>query len=106
VQGSGDEKHGSLFVKTVAKRLARLEEQFVPPDQKARKCLRLIVCRYGAKTTLENATCKRTLSPDGTVMEFVEVFGSNEGPDRVTDEELDRWVASFPIEVPAMGRAG
>jgi hypothetical protein len=44
---------------------------------------------------LENATCKRTLCPDGTVMEFVELFGSNEGPDSVTAEELDQWVASF-----------
>jgi len=88
-------------MKTVIRRLARLEDQFVPPDQKARKCLRLIVCRYGAKTSLENATCKRTLGPDGTVMELVELYGSNEGPERVTAEELDRWVASFPIEVPA-----
>ena len=91
-------------MKTVIKRLARLEDQFAPADQKARKCFRLIVCRYGAKTSLENATCKRTLCPDGTVMELVELYGSNEGPDSVTAEELDRWVATFPIEVLRMDR--
>jgi len=32
------------------------------------------------------------------------MYGSNEGPDAVTAEELDRWVASFPIEVPTMER--
>ncbi|MGA2186400.1 MAG: hypothetical protein ABSH47_25575 [Bryobacteraceae bacterium] len=91
-------------MRTVIKRLARLEDQFVPPDQKARKCFRLIVCRYGAKTSLENATCKRTLCPDGTVMELVELNGSYEGSHSVTAEELDRWVASFPIEVPGVER--
>lgn len=93
-------------MKTIVRRLGRLEDQFVPPDHKARKCFRLIVCRYGAKKGLENATCKRTLGPDGTVMELVGLYGSNEGPERVTAEELDRWVAGFPIEVPARtGRA-
>ena len=62
------------------------------------------MCRYGPKTSLETARCKRTLAPDGSVMELVELFGSNQGPDSITDEELDRWVASFPIEVPTMGR--
>ncbi|MGA2186807.1 MAG: hypothetical protein ABSH47_27680 [Bryobacteraceae bacterium] len=91
-------------MKTVIKRLARLEDQFVPPDQKARKCFRLIVCRYGAKTSLKDAKCKRTLGPDGTVMELVELYGSNDGPESVTAEELDQWVAGFPIEVPRMER--
>jgi hypothetical protein len=93
-------------MRTVARRLDRLEEQFAPADQKARKCFRLIVCRYGGKTSLENAKCRRTLSPDGTVMEMVELYGSNEEPDSVTAEELDQWVDGFPIEVPGMGRAG
>jgi hypothetical protein len=93
-------------VKTIVKRLARLEDQFVPPDQKARKCFRLIVCRYGAKTSLENARCKRTLCPDGTVAELVEMYGSNDGPESVTAEELDRWVAGFPIQGLGMERAG
>ncbi|MGA2186584.1 MAG: hypothetical protein ABSH47_26505 [Bryobacteraceae bacterium] len=92
-------------MKTVIRRLARLEDQFVPPGQKARKCFRMIVFRYGDKTSLENARCKRTLSPDGTVMEFVELVGSGPGPDSVTEEELDRWVAGFPIEVPKVERS-
>jgi len=46
----------------------------------------------------------KTLCPDGTVSELVELFGTNEGPDSVTAEELDQWVAGFPIEVPTMER--
>jgi hypothetical protein len=39
-------------------------------------------------------------------MELVELTGNYEESDRVSAEELERWVASFPIEVPAIGRAG
>ncbi|MGA2592356.1 MAG: hypothetical protein ABSH32_20790 [Bryobacteraceae bacterium] len=42
-------------------------------------------------------TCRRTLCPDGTVMESVELPTSSDGPE-LTQEELDQWVASFPAE--------
>lgn len=92
-------------MRTIVRRLARLEDQFAPADRKPRKYYRLIVCRHGSRTGLKNATCTRTLWPDGTVAELVEMYGSNEGPERIPDEEMDKWVASFPIELPAMGRA-
>jgi hypothetical protein len=62
------------------------------------------LCRYGGRTGLENATCRRTLYPDGTVTEFVEILGSNEETGRVTDEQPDEWFESFPVEVA--GRPG
>jgi len=42
---------------------------------------RMIVCRYGGRMSLKNARCRRTLCPDGTVIEFVELLGSSEGPE-------------------------
>jgi hypothetical protein len=47
---------------------------------------------------LEDATCRRTLWPDGTVFEMIEFNKHNEGPDELTDEELDRWLESFPVD--------
>ena len=41
----------------------------------------------------------RTLCADGTVMEFVELDGSNDGLGSISAEGLDRWVAGFPIRV-------
>jgi hypothetical protein len=92
-------------VRTVVRRLVRLEEHFAPADRKPRRYYRLVVCKWGSRTGLENATCRRTLCRDGTVAELVELYGSNEGPESIPDKELDKWVTSFPIEVPAMQRA-
>jgi hypothetical protein len=79
-------------VKAIARRLRRLQDQFLPADGKQR-CLRLVIYSSGAK----NVTCRRTLCPDGTVMESVELPTSSDGPE-LTQEELDQWVASFPAE--------
>ena len=43
---------------------------------------------------LERSTCKRTLCQDGTLMELVELHGN---PDGLNDEELEKWIATFPI---------
>ena len=91
-------------MRTVIRRLARLEDQFVLAGRRPLRVHRLVLCRYGGKGSLASATCQRTLCPDGTVNEFVELDGSNDGPGSVTAEELDRWVAGFPIQV--LGNAG
>ena len=46
---------------------------------------------------LEGATCRRTLCPNGTVLESVEFTTRNDDRE-LTQEELDKWVASFPVE--------
>jgi hypothetical protein len=56
-----------------------------------------VLCMAGGDKSLEHAKCARTLWPDGTLFEMVRLNWSNEGSDKVTDEELDRWVEGFPI---------
>ena len=55
--------------------------------------LRRVDCIPG----FEDAACWRTLLRDGTVSESV-VLGTSSTGRELTDDELDRWVASFPIE--------
>ena len=52
----------------------------------------------GSKLCLEDATCKRTMCSDGTLLEVVDFKKHNEGPDELTDEELNRWLESFSVE--------
>jgi hypothetical protein len=56
----------------------------------------------GPKPSLEDATCSRTLWPDGTLLEMVRFRKHNEGPDDLTDEELDKWVASFQVKTTGL----
>ena len=84
---------------TMMRRLNRLEDQFVLVGRRPLRVHRPVLCKYGGRGSLDNATCTRTLCPDGTVVEFVELDGSNDGPGSVSAEELDRWVNSFPIQL-------
>jgi hypothetical protein len=52
----------------------------------------------GRNLDLENSWCQRTLCADGTVCESVALATGNDGRE-VADEELDEWIATFPIEV-------
>ena len=85
-------------MKAIARRLRRLEDQFAPADGKPRDRFRLVLRSAGLlNPSLENATCRRTLCPNGTVLESVEFTTSSNGRE-LTQEELDQWVASFPVE--------
>ncbi len=57
--------------------------------------LRIVVGRTGPRS-LENCDCIRTLCQDGTLLEVVGLHGGNLGG--LSDEELDEWVARFPVE--------
>jgi hypothetical protein len=59
----------------------------------------MVIRIAGSKPSLEVATCSRTLWPDGTLFEMVQFNQHNEGSDEPTDQELDSWVESFPVEV-------
>ena len=61
-------------MKTVTRRLRRLEDQIASVDR------------------------PRTLCSDGTLLEMVRFDKYNAGPDELTDEELDRWVESCPVQ--------
>jgi hypothetical protein len=69
-----------------------------PPPEKPRPRPRLPVMRLGSQLALADAECARTLCPDGTVMELVEFQNRREGPDEISEEELDRWADGFPVE--------
>ena len=43
---------------------------------------------------LAKSTCKRTLGQEGTLMELIHIHGN---PEAMNDEELENWIATFPI---------
>jgi hypothetical protein len=57
--------------------------------------LRVIVSRAGKPFSLATATCTRTLMAGGGLMEIVNVNGSG---DDLSDEELEKFIQSHPIE--------
>jgi len=75
-------------------RLSRLERQH---SQVSREPFRIVVSRAGKPFDLATATCTRTLMPNGGLMEIVNVNGS--GHD-LSDEELEKFIQSHPIEGP------
>ena len=85
-------------VKAIYIRLRRLEDRFGTAEGKPRERFRLVLRPAGLlNPSLENATCRRTLCPNGTVLESVEFTTRSNGRE-LTQEELDKWVASFPVE--------
>jgi hypothetical protein len=52
----------------------------------------------GSKLCLADATCKTTMCSDGTLLELVDFKNHNEGPDKLTGEELSRWLDGCPVE--------
>ncbi len=81
-------------MKAIGRRVCRLEVRFAPPD-KPRDRVRVVVGRIGPEEGLQNATCKRTLCANGSLVEVVRLNGSADG---LTAEDLDRFVESFPME--------
>ena len=84
-------------MKTIDRRLYRLEDRF-GFRAKPRDRFRLVISRMGRGESLENATCSRTIWPSGTLFELVRLNGNRAGIGALSDEELDRWVDSFPIK--------
>ena len=84
-------------VRAIARRLRRLEDQFGPTERKPRDYSRIVLIRLDRIPGLEGAMCRRTWWPNGTVHKSV-VLGKSSDGHELTKEELDQWVASFPIE--------
>ena len=61
--------------------------------------------RIGHEPSFDEATCTRSLCPDGTLWEVVRLDKIGEGGEQPTDEELNTWIAGFPIE-PLQGGQG
>jgi hypothetical protein len=91
---------GTDIMKAVIRRIARLEDQFAPkvqPDflRHPRHHMRLLVSGLERDLTLETSTCHRTLTGSGCLIEVVTLDGRRGG---VTDEDLQKFVKSFPVE--------
>jgi hypothetical protein len=85
-------------MKAIAKRLRRLEDEFGPADGNPRgERWRLVVRLAGKMFDSAGPTCRRTLCPNGTVLESVE-FTTSSNDRELTQAELDTWVASFPVD--------
>ena len=65
---------------------------------KPRQHCRLVISTLGRRLDMENSTCKRTLDVNGLLTEIVMLHGTRE---HLTDEELESFVRSFPIEAAA-----
>ena len=76
---------------------ARLQKLERHRSQVERGRFQIVVSHAGRPFDLATATCTRTLMPDGGLMEIVNMNGS--GHD-LSDEELERFIQSFPIEGP------
>ena len=87
-------------MKAVIRRIARLEEQLAPKVQPGflrhpRHHMRLVVSALDRDLTLETSTCHRTLTASGCLIEVVRLDGRRDG---LTDEELEKFVESFPVQ--------
>ena len=85
-------------MRTLARRLEKLESVLGGPDALP-MVTRLIVCDLGRTLNLEKSMCTRTLE-NGTLLEFVNLHGDRT---QMSEEEFERFVASFPIEGPSEG---
>jgi hypothetical protein len=93
-------------MKALTRRLNRIETQLNPPAPKPRTWFRVVVCRGDIDAPavrrrdrvpiFEEATCKRTLCPDGTLWEVVRL-DTMAGGEQPIEEELNTWIAGFPI---------
>jgi hypothetical protein len=73
-------------------RLSRLERE---QTQISREPFRVVVSRAGEPFDLAKATCTRTIMQNGQLMELVNLNGSRES---LSDDDLERFIQSFPIE--------
>jgi len=83
-------------------RLDKLE-RMLHPRGTPRERLRVVTCGMDRAANLANATCKRTLCENGLLLEVVHLDGDRDG---LTDEQLDKFVESFPIENLKRGATG
>ena len=96
-------------MRTIARRLRRLEDQLGSSDGQPWRYFRLVVTRADRTPSLVNARCSRRLCPDGVVMEMVDLTNplggiadagsARRGEDGapLTDAQLEAFVQSFPI---------
>jgi hypothetical protein len=93
-------------MRSIDRRLLRLEDQFGTADWKPQQHLRIVVKSLDRLPSLEGATCQRSLWPDGTLFEMVRLEDCRPGHRELTDEELDSWIKGLPVNGNASEPAG
>jgi hypothetical protein len=95
-------EHETERMKAIVRRVVRLEDRLETQlSDKAKSSLRIIVTRAGSEpANLAASTCTRYVRAD-VLTEVVELDGARGS---ISDEELERFVASFSIEA-AQNRA-
>jgi hypothetical protein len=90
-------------MRTILKRVIRLEDRY--ETQLSGRCpvgLRFVVTFAGkGPLNLAKSRCRRTLC-DGALSEMVYLEGPRE---EISDENLEKFIATFPIEPPAWQKA-
>ena len=82
-------------MKAIVRRVGRLEDRF-QLSGKPKSSLRIIVTRAGSgATNLATSTCTRRLNNNGGLIETVDLDGDDSG---ISEEELEQFIASFPID--------
>jgi hypothetical protein len=92
----GQADSGADTMKTVTKRIARLEEH-LQITLTPRKRLSIVVMRVDRKPSLEGATCTRTLCPDGTLMQVIHLDQSRPGREGTHRRGIGT-IETFPID--------
>jgi hypothetical protein len=80
-------------MKAIVRRVGRLEDRF-QLSGKPKSSLRIIVALAGSEANLATSTCTRYVR-DGLLTEVVQLDGAMGS---ISDEELETFVARFPIE--------
>ena len=93
-------------MKTIDRRVRRLEDQIGPAAQPdflryPQQHIRVVVSALGRELNLAESTCSRTLDASGLLTEMVELNGDGQ---ELSREELDRFVARFPVQVQGTTR--
>jgi hypothetical protein len=84
-------------MKTLSKRLVRLEERLMPVDyaRNARVRHQLTVTNIGKQPNLTTSTYRRIFGADGSLFEIVRLDGSREG---LSDADLEKFIGSSPAD--------
>ena len=85
-------------MRTLARRLSRLESAWQATHNPS-SVYRIVFSPVFGRPNLEKCKCNRTISNDGTLLEFVRLDGS---ANELSDAELDEFVSRFPVQ--AAGR--
>jgi hypothetical protein len=80
-------------MKAIFRRVGRLGERY-EAQLSGNKPVRVFVTRAGKDADLATSTCQRSIR-DGILTEVVQLDG---GMDHLSDEEIEKFVASFPIK--------